>query len=350
MGFSSFCVTAKNGRLAVEGGLEEYMAKACATEPKGDGGSVDLPAKRTLEQQFDAEVRGRSMFRERIHGSCTSSAIYLQTILRALGLPTRTATAMPPADGNDEAQTKLLGEGLRPSALREAILKGPQGGWTEHTFNVVRVGGQWRRLNYTAIDQPIVDRDYLGLMLRILDYDDISTSGVSATWGRKWALGEASARFPKGNPYRLVEVSDLLGPHAKLTLPPPKESSTDAAKEQTLTIVAAVWLTDYTAAALGIEGPDLLELSMAESVTGESYEPYTRFAKSADTGFVLRASGQPDVPTTYTWTTIPRGGKQRLVLRTNRSTLANAVAYALVPLNRSGTNKWAVADGVSVTR
>jgi hypothetical protein len=227
VGFSSFCVTAKKGRLAVEPGLEEYMANACATEPKGDKGGVDLRAKRTLEQQLDAEVRGRAMFRARVHGTCTSSAIYLQTLLRALEVPTRTTIAMPPGDGNDEAQKKLLANGLRPSAIRDAALKGPHGGWTEHTFNVVRVDGQWRRLNYTALDQPIVDRNYLGLLLRILDYDDISTSGVSATWGKKWALRGTSAKFPAGNPYRLVEVSDLLGTHAQVTLPPPGSRSTD---------------------------------------------------------------------------------------------------------------------------
>ena len=150
------------------------------------------------------------MFRKRVHGSCTSSAIYLETVLRALGLPTRTTVAMPPADGNDDAQREMLQKGLRPSALRDAILKGPNGGWTEHTLNVIRVGGSWRRLNYNDLGQPIVDRNYLGLMLRVLDYDDIASSGVSATWGKKYALGTTSERFPHGNPYRLIEASDLI--------------------------------------------------------------------------------------------------------------------------------------------
>jgi hypothetical protein len=350
MGFCSFCVTAKGGRLAVEPGLEAYMRKACDTEPKSDEGHVPLPKKRTLEQQLDAEVRGRSMFEDRVHGSCTSSAIYLQTVLRALGVPTRTTVAMPPADGNDPAQTKRLAEGLRPSAIRDAVLAGPQGGWTEHTFNVVRVGGRWRRLNYTALDPSIVDRTYLGLMLRILDYDDIARSGVSATWGRKWALGESSARFPTGNPYRLLEVSDLVGPHSNVALPPAKPKEEPPKERTTLTITAAAWMPAADVAKMRVEGPDLLELSLAEAVPGESYEPYTRFAQGADVRFVLRASGHPDVPATYTWATMDRGGGMRVVLGVDRSTLAPGVAYGLVPRNETGTNRWAVAEGLTVAR
>ena len=352
IGFTSYCVTSKNGRLAVEPGLEPYVAKACAKKPEcDDGAAVPVPAKRTTEQQFDAEVRGRAMFRDRVHGSCTSSAVYLQTILRALGVPTRTTVAMPPADGNDDAQKEMLAAGLRPSALRDAILEGPHGGWTEHTFDVVRVGGRWRRLNYDALDQPVVDRVYLGLMLRILDYDDLSASGVSATWGWKWAIGMATKLFPKGNPYRLREVSDLLGPHATVVLPPPRAAAPPAAERTTLTIASLAWTTDLTAASLHVEAPDLFEAAFAESTPGESYEPYTRFAKDADLHFVLRAAGHPDVPALYTWTTMPRAeGKQHLIFGVDRKALARGVAYALVPLNETGTNRWAVADGVTLSR
>lgn len=350
MGFSSFCVTAKSGRLAVEPGLEEYMARACATEPKGDRGAVELPAKRTLEQQFDAEVRGHSMFRGRVHGSCTSSATYLQTILRALDVPTRTTIAMPPADGNDDSQVELLRKGLRPSGLRDAILEGPHGGWTEHTFNVAQVGGRWRRLNYSRLDQPIVDREYLGLMLRILDYDDLSTSGVSVTWGKKWALETTTARFPHGNPYRLDEVSDLLGPHADVTLPPAAPASAAPTEYITLTVVRAAWVPEPVVKALGLPGPDALQIGFAESVAGESYKPYSKFAAAADLRFVLRAAGQEDVPAEYTGATVTDDRMQFMVLSTNRSMLAPGVAYTLVALNETGTNRWTVSSGVSVTR
>ena len=61
--------------------------------------------------------------------------------------------------------------------------------------------------------------NYLGLMVRILEYDDLATSGVAATWGRKWAKGERTERYPGGNPYRLVDVSDQNGPHVPVRLP-----------------------------------------------------------------------------------------------------------------------------------
>ena len=41
----------------------------------------------TDQQMFDQEVLGRSMFYNKVHGSCTSSSVYLATILRAVGIP-----------------------------------------------------------------------------------------------------------------------------------------------------------------------------------------------------------------------------------------------------------------------
>jgi hypothetical protein len=345
MGFSTYAFVAKGGRLAVAPGLEGYVETACAKEPVlEDGSPASIPKRRTVEEQLDLEVRGRSMFRKRVHGSCTSSGIYLETILRALGVPTRGTIAIPPVDHNDSEQVALLRGGLRPSAFRDAILDARGGGWTEHTFNVVFVGGRWRRINYSRLGQPIVDRDYLGLLLRIHDFDDLAASGVAPTWGRKWALGLREEPFPTGNPYRLRAVSDLLGPHARVTLP-------EARKEhETLTITSATWTTDYSAEGLGLKDGDPLEVSLAESVPGEPYQPYTAFAQQADLRFVLRAPGKPDVPAEYSWVTIPRAGGQRLVLATRRAALAEGAVYALVPRNETGTRRWAVADGVKVTR
>jgi hypothetical protein len=54
----------------------------------------------TDEQMFDQEVLGRSMYYNNIHGACTSTSIYLATILRPLGIPTRIVICIPPFDPN----------------------------------------------------------------------------------------------------------------------------------------------------------------------------------------------------------------------------------------------------------
>jgi hypothetical protein len=354
MGFSSYFVAAREGKLSVAEGLEEAMATSCAFPAVGeDGRPTSLPSPRTLEQQLDAECRGSAMLRQKIHGSCTSSAIYQQTLLRALGVPTRSTVAMPPADGNDPAQIEMLQKGLAASALRDSILRGPSAGWNEHTFNLVRVGGRWRRLNYAALGQPIVDRNYLGLMLRILEYDDFATSGVAATWGKKRAKGERTARYPGGNPYRLLEVSDQNGPHVPVRLPPSTEPLVPPAPPRILTrltITRTEWSAQFVGGMLQYPGSDVFEVTLGEAGVGEPDEPYTRFAKDGDVRFVLKAEGKPDVPAEYAWATVKRSGKQTMLFVTKRQDLAEGVAYRLVPKNEEGTNRWVVADEVRVRR
>jgi hypothetical protein len=48
----------------------------------------EKPAPEWSDQaMFDQEVLGRSMYYNRIHGTCTSSSVYMATVLRALGIP-----------------------------------------------------------------------------------------------------------------------------------------------------------------------------------------------------------------------------------------------------------------------
>ena len=60
------------------------------------------------EQVFERQLFGRQMFISRRHGQCTSTAIYLATILRSLGVPTRILYFIPPCDGNDASQVRSL--------------------------------------------------------------------------------------------------------------------------------------------------------------------------------------------------------------------------------------------------
>jgi len=62
----------------------------------------------TDQQMFDQEVLGRSMFYHKVHGACTSSSVYLATIFRALGIPTRIVFCVPPFAPNDDVQAQMF--------------------------------------------------------------------------------------------------------------------------------------------------------------------------------------------------------------------------------------------------
>src|SRR5262245_52226098 len=155
--FTTFAMEFENGRPRVP---EHRQADIAETLAKFG---------RTLEEQWNRELFGKGMFENKIHGSCTSSAIYLSTGLRAAGLPTRTILCTPLVDANDSREvewlaTRIAHVGLRAKLQRAA--EAQRGSWTSHTFNEVFVGGRWRRLNYANLGQNVLD-DGLGLMVHV---------------------------------------------------------------------------------------------------------------------------------------------------------------------------------------
>ena len=94
-------------------GLELAISNARKAMPPG-------PSRNSLI----TKLFGRAMFANRTHGSCTSSAVYLTTCLRALGIPTRMVLAIPMVDGNDQAQLALCAMAFIIIAVRRAALQG----------------------------------------------------------------------------------------------------------------------------------------------------------------------------------------------------------------------------------
>src|SRR6185503_16297954 len=95
--FTTFAVEFEKGRPRVPESHRESVAETL----KSFG--------RTLDQQWDRELFGKGMFENKIHGSCTSSAIYLSTGLRAAGVPARTIVCVPIFDANDEREVAWIG-------------------------------------------------------------------------------------------------------------------------------------------------------------------------------------------------------------------------------------------------
>ena len=186
----------------------------------------EKPTPGTTDQaMFDQEVLGRSMFYNRVHGSCTSYAVYLATVLRALGIPSRIVLFVPPVDANDRQQKEMLLSAIHHNAVRATIRHGlPRGGFANHLFNEAFIGNRWVRVNYDVVGQNTLDDSYLGLLTHILTTDSLSHVPMAETWGRRYAMYSAvEPKLSSQNPYRLLKVSDHFGVRAKIANPAEKD-------------------------------------------------------------------------------------------------------------------------------
>src|SRR5262249_10484856 len=148
----------------------------------------------------------------------TSSAVYLTTALRALGIPTRMVLGIPLVDGNDSTQMEMVRGAIHHHRVRQTLLSGMSGaqGYANHTFNEVFVGGRWAPLHYNKLGQNPLDASTMGLLTHVNTFNDLSEVPLAATWGKRYALGERDAEFRYSNPYRCVELSDHFGKFARL--------------------------------------------------------------------------------------------------------------------------------------
>jgi len=337
--FCTFYVDFPRGEPRVAPGLEARFE-----QEKGD-------PSWSVREEFEHELFGRGMFENRSYGSCTSTAVYLTTGLRALGLPTRMVLAIPVVDASDPAQLQLVRDHLAHHRVRNTTFLGLRGlgtSFSSHTYNEVYVGGRWRRLNYGKLGQNIHDRHLYGLVTHIHRFRDLSEAGLAATWGRRYALGERSEDFPFANPYRTLELDDRFGAHANVPNP---EEPLDATTE--VTIARAYWYADRPAGIqsswMGKDDRGYLILHLERHA-----DDLREFLKLASPDFALVAEGHADVPARGcgNWWIDPAKDHREICLlieAADYARMAKGVAYALRPRNRPGFT-WTVAGGVVIRR
>jgi hypothetical protein len=346
--FCTFYVGFPSGKPEVLPGLEQAFER-----DKGD-------PKWTVQQQLEHELFGKQMFEHKTYGTCTSTAVYQTTVLRALGIPTRIILCIPAADGSDPAQVEMVDKGLTNHRVRcDACLGALSGGtgFASHTFCEVFVGGRWRRLNFTTLGQNILERNYLGLMIHVHTFNDLSEANLAATWGTRFAKGQRDELFPHSNPYRLLEVSDHFGKYAKVPNPPSDK------EHKLVTIDKVYWAEAKDAPAEVRQMPSGAEpgggrffIHCAEWLENAGdYLQYKLFMRRADTSFVLRAKGQPDVSCQismnfYTDRSRNLCELELVIPAAAYGKMASGVAYSLHPVNGKKGYEWTVRDGLTLTR
>jgi len=176
-----------------------------------------------MAQQWQHDISARGMFEQRRRGSCSSTSIYLNGCLRALGIPTRTVLCIPVVDANDARQRTLLARGITHHALHASVtaaIAKQIGAWSSHSFNEVFVGGRWRRLNYDHLGQDIADPHLFGLITHVATFSDWADARMADTIGRRQTLRRYDDRFGGRNPYATLTLRDEFGPHCTLANPP----------------------------------------------------------------------------------------------------------------------------------
>jgi hypothetical protein len=310
---------------------------------------------RTLEEQLDRELFGKGMFTTRTHGSCTSSAIYLSTGLRAAGIPTRTIVCVPIVDSSDAREVAWIDERIEHVGVR-AVLRASaeeqRGSWTSHTFNEVHVGGRWRRLNYTVLGQNVLDRRALGLMVHVHTFGDHAQAGLVG-WGNRRSHLQHAALFGGPNPYSCISLSDRFGPHSKIANEP-------LAGLREVAIARLYWYEDPEKDAtlttdLGPSdgaGHFFAHLVVPASVGSDEL---MQFFRDADKRFLLRAPGREDLPAVGLrkyWVNGERGIND-FILRIAPDDYARmepGVPYALVWSGAGDGLAWKIGEGVSIAK
>jgi hypothetical protein len=285
--FTTYYVHFPNGQPSIYPGLEDAFRRH-----KGNYGW-------TNQQQFEHELFGRDMFYHKTHGSCTSTAVYLTTVLRTVGIPTRMIIAIPAVDPSNEDQVRLVRERITHNQVRDTMLAclGRSGqSFAAHTYNEVYVGDRWHRLNYNKLGQSILDKNCLGLQTHLYTFNDLSEANLAPTWGFRYGKGIKTAVFKHSNPYSVVTLSDLFGSHSNI---PNLEVPTKV--HQQLTISKAYWFHS-NARPHSIPGnavPDdnngHILFHIDEWFEGEGIEQYESFYSKVDKCFLLKSQGNPDV-------------------------------------------------------
>ena len=347
-GFTTFLADYQDGKAVVPPELEAVVRER------------ERELEVEIEEQWQRELFARGMFERRVHGSCTSSAIYLCGGLRAVGLPTRIVLSIPLVDANDPEQLALVEAGIRHHRVRATALKGLRrlkGSWASHTFNEVFVDGRWRRLNYTRLGQPILDEGLYGLTTHILTVRDWADARMGRTVGRRQGLNLRDEVFPTANPYTTLEVSDQFGAHAEIENPPVVEPDPIAA----VTIVDAHWVaSDERPAHVKVSGVDL-ETDRLHIVLHADADAIELDGDLLDTFWggvekefqLVPPAGEPVIARAvrgFWWGRYDDRPYLYFLLRLeDRDRLATGVSYALVPTAAAaGEPRFVVGDGVAV--
>jgi len=310
----------------------------------------------TLDQQWDHELFGRQMYENRACGTCTSAAVLMTTVMRAVSIPTRMIICTPMVDASGGDNLDLVRKGLTHHAVRESIvaaLEPLKNSNASHTFCEVYVGERWRRLNYNVLGQNILDPNLFGLLTHVNTFNDLADAKLAATWGAR----KPDEVFRYANSYSALEASDLFGPHSRVSNPP-----YDAARPiAELVISQAYWLQRkdlpecIDRKGFAQDGSGHLFLHAERPAFGGQQEHYRAFYEAASKEFLLTAPGKPQVRAAAErgyWLNSGQDAREFYIRvpPDQMKKMKKDVAYRIDVVKNAETARWTFAPGLTVTR
>ncbi|HUW20216.1 MAG TPA: M56 family metallopeptidase [Sedimentisphaerales bacterium] len=145
--------------------------------------------KRFLETNFFAD----SMFKNKVHGTCSSTAILRGAMFRAAGLPTRLIQTLPLITRYSE-DPEPLADKLRMRAMANGYDWGPGTGGANHMYNEVFLNNRWVR-----VDNSIGTGPFVSDKLFVKAWSSSSLNNIKEEWNNKRCFRalDVSDAYPK---------------------------------------------------------------------------------------------------------------------------------------------------------
>ena len=153
--------------------------------------SLGSPEK---DQEFlETNFFGDSMFKKKVHGTCSSTAILKCTMFRAAGLPARLIQTLPLIT-RYTGDREPLAERLRNRAMAKGYDWGPGSGGANHTYNEVFLNNRWIR-----VDNYIGTGPFVGDKIFVKAWSSASWNNLKEEWNEKRCFRalDVSDAYPK---------------------------------------------------------------------------------------------------------------------------------------------------------
>jgi beta-lactamase regulating signal transducer with metallopeptidase domain len=145
------------------------------------------------KQFLETNFLGDSMFKKKVHGTCSSTAILRGTMFRAAGLPTRLIQTLPLMTRYSE-DPEPLADQLRMREMADGYAWGPGNGGANHTYNEVFLNNRWVR-----VDNSIGTGPFVGNKLFVKAWSSASWNNLKEEWNDKrcFRATHVSDAYPK---------------------------------------------------------------------------------------------------------------------------------------------------------
>jgi beta-lactamase regulating signal transducer with metallopeptidase domain len=131
------------------------------------------------EQFLETNFLGDSMFKRKVHGTCSSTAILRGTMFRAAGLPTRLIQTLPLITRYSQ-DPEPLADQLRMRTMAKGYAWGPGNGGANHTYNEVFLNNRWVR-----VDNSIGTGPFVGDKLFVKAWSAATWNNLKEGWNDK---------------------------------------------------------------------------------------------------------------------------------------------------------------------